>query len=108
VALTTLSSVTKGDYARPRHGAGVLVRGSLRMLFSSRGATFWKMRAGMGELVFAPFYEVLKSHEVSFEFFHRIEHVRLGGLGKSDAGERPHVRALEFDVQADVFQRIGL
>ena len=37
-----------GDYGRPRHGAGVALRGALRMLFSSRGSIFWKMHAGNG------------------------------------------------------------
>ncbi len=30
------------------------------------------MRAGMGDVVFAPFYEVLKRRGVRFEFFHRL------------------------------------
>ena len=91
-----------GDYARPRHGAGVTLRASLRMLFSSRGAIFWKMRAGMGDVVFAPYYEVLKRRGVRFEFFHRLERVCLSGPGDLGAGERPYVRALEFDLQARV------
>ena len=35
------------------------------MFFTYRGALFWKMRAGMGDVVFAPFYEVLKRRGVS-------------------------------------------
>jgi uncharacterized protein with NAD-binding domain and iron-sulfur cluster len=76
-----------GDYAKPRHGAGVALRGSLRMLFSSRGALLWKMHAGMGEVVFAPFYEVLKRRGVSFEFFHRLEQVKLAKPGARGLGE---------------------
>ena len=68
-----------GDYQRPRHGAGVALRGALRMLFSSRGAIFWKMNAGMGDAVFAPMYELLKKRGVAFKFFHRLEKVRLAG-----------------------------
>ena len=55
----------------------------------------------MGDVVFAPFYEVLSRRGVNFEFFHRLENVRLGGPGR-DAAARPHVRALEFDVQARI------
>ena len=68
-----------GDYKRPRHGAGVALRGALRMLFSSRGAIFWKMHAGMGDTVFAPMYEVLKKRGVAFRFFHRLEGGKVGG-----------------------------
>lgn len=93
-----------GDYKRPSHGAGVMMRGSLRMLFGSRGSIFWKMRAGMGDVVFAPFYEVLRNRGVSFEFFHRLERVRLASPGAPGSGERPHVHALEFDLQAKVKQ----
>ena len=64
-----------GDYRRPRHGAGAGLRGAVRMLFSYRGAIVWKMNAGMGDVVFAPFYQVLKRRGVAFKFFHRLERV---------------------------------
>jgi uncharacterized protein with NAD-binding domain and iron-sulfur cluster len=91
-----------GDYDRPRHGAGVALRGALRMLFSSRGAIFWKMNAGMGDTVFAPMYELLKKRGVAFRFFHRLEKVRLADPSELKAGERPYIKELEFDVQAKV------
>jgi uncharacterized protein with NAD-binding domain and iron-sulfur cluster len=91
-----------GDYQRPRHGAGVALRGALRMLFSSRGAIFWKMNAGMGDTVFAPLYELLKRRGVRFKFFHRLERVRLAKGSELAPGERPYVSALEFDLQAKI------
>jgi uncharacterized protein with NAD-binding domain and iron-sulfur cluster len=91
-----------GDYQRPRHGAGVALRGALRMLFSSRGAIFWKMNAGMGDTVFAPMYELLKRRGVAFKFFHRLDRVRLAETADLAPGERPYVKALKFDVQAKV------
>ena len=91
-----------GDYQRPRHGAGVALRGALRMLFSSRGAVFWKMHAGMGDTVFAPMYELLKKRGVTFRFFHRLQKVRLADPADLAKGERAYVKALEFDVQAKV------
>jgi len=91
-----------GDYERPRHGAGVALRGSLRMLFGYRGAIVWKMRAGMGDVVFAPLYEVLKKRGVSFKFFHRLRRVSLNDPAKLASGERPYVEALEFDIQAEI------
>jgi uncharacterized protein with NAD-binding domain and iron-sulfur cluster len=53
------------------------------------------MQAGMGDVVFAPLYEVLRRRGVRFRFFHRLENVGIAW----DAPSR-HVEALEFDVQA--------
>lgn len=86
-----------GDVSRPRIGAGQALRGSVRAFFTYRGAFFWKMHAGMGDVVFAPFYEVLKARGVRFRFFHRLTNV-----GIAVGGDRPHVDALEFDVQARI------
>jgi uncharacterized protein with NAD-binding domain and iron-sulfur cluster len=90
----------EGDVARPRIAAGQALRGALRAFFTYRGAFFWKMQAGMGDVVFAPFYEVLKRRGVRFEFFHRLRNV---GLGPSDDGsEGGYVETIDFDVQAEV------
>jgi uncharacterized protein with NAD-binding domain and iron-sulfur cluster len=91
-----------GDADRPALAAGQAIRGSLRMFFSYRGALFWKMRAGMGDVVFAPLYEVLRKRGVRFRFFHRLENVGLVDESELQPGERPYVRTLDFDVQADV------
>ena len=90
----------KGDSTRMRFAAGQGLRGSFRAFFNYRGAFFWKMRAGMGDVVFAPFYEVLKRRGVRFEFFHRLRNVRLARGAQLTAGEEPYVTALDFDVQA--------
>ncbi len=91
-----------GDYQRAGHAAGVALRGSLRFLFTYRGSIVWKMRAGMGDVVFAPFYEVLKRRGVSFQFFHRLQAVKLAEPTELEQDERPYVKALEFAVQAEV------
>jgi len=88
-----------GDVRRPRMAAGLGLRACLRMFFTYRGAMMWKMQAGMGDIVFAPFYEVLKRRGVSFKFFHRLRNVSLGAPATEAPG---HVAALEFDVQAEV------
>jgi uncharacterized protein with NAD-binding domain and iron-sulfur cluster len=89
-----------GDRKRPALAAGQGLRGSLRMFFTYRGAMFWKMRAGMGDVVFAPFYEVLKRRGVKFEFFHRLHNVKLAS--STSRADSPHVESLEFEVQAKV------
>lgn len=87
-----------GDVHRPRLAAGVALRGAMRMFFTYRGALFWRMSAGMGDVVFAPLYQVLKRRGVRFKFFHRLRNV---GLSPRESGP-PYVQNLEFDVQARV------
>ena len=45
----------------------------------------WSMRAGMGDVVFAPLYEALRRRGVRFEFFHRLTNVGL----RAGQGHRP-------------------
>jgi uncharacterized protein with NAD-binding domain and iron-sulfur cluster len=91
-----------GDYGRASHAAGVALRGSLRFLFTYRGSIAWKMRAGMGDVVFAPFFEVLKRRGVSFRFFHRLQAAKLPDPDELARGERPYVKSLQFAIQAEV------
>jgi uncharacterized protein with NAD-binding domain and iron-sulfur cluster len=86
-----------GDPSRPRIAAGQALRGALRAFFTYRGALFYRMNAGMGDVVFAPFYEVLARRGVRFAFFHRLTNLVLGPL---DAP--PHIAALELEVQAEL------
>jgi uncharacterized protein with NAD-binding domain and iron-sulfur cluster len=88
-----------GDVSRPRLAAGVALRGAMRMFFTYRGALFWRMNAGMGDVVFAPLYDVLKARGVRFEFFHRLRNICLSPASAADG---PSVDALEFDVQARI------
>jgi uncharacterized protein with NAD-binding domain and iron-sulfur cluster len=91
-----------GDPSRPRTSAAQAVRGFFRAFFTYRGAFFWKMNGGMGDVVFAPIYEVLRRRGVRFEFFHRLRDVRVTDDAALAAGDAPHVTALDFDVQASV------
>lgn len=90
-------SYEQGDPSRPRISAGQALRGMVRMFFTYRGAFFWRMNAGMGDVVFAPLYEVLARRGVRFEFFHVLRDVRIA---TDDRDGSRHVAALEFDVQA--------
>lgn len=62
-----------GNAERPNIEAGTMLRGMMRMAFDYRGAFMWKMQAGMGDVVFAPLYEVLRRRGVKFAFFHQVE-----------------------------------
>jgi uncharacterized protein with NAD-binding domain and iron-sulfur cluster len=88
-----------GDPGRPGIAAGQALRGAVRAFFTYREAFFWKMQAGMGDVVFAPFYEVLSRRGVRFQFFHRLENVKI--VEPVQGETRPHVDALEFSVQAE-------
>jgi uncharacterized protein with NAD-binding domain and iron-sulfur cluster len=64
-----------GDKRRPSLAAGKGLQ-SLLMMVNYEGAFMWRMRAGMGDVVFAPLYLALKRRGVRFRFFSRI--TRLG------------------------------
>src|SRR5205814_353089 len=57
-------SYEDGDPARPRIAAGQALRSMMRAFFTYRGSFFWRMQAGMGDVVFAPLYEVLRRRAV--------------------------------------------
>jgi uncharacterized protein with NAD-binding domain and iron-sulfur cluster len=82
-----------GNLDRPRLSAGQGLRGTMRTFFGYRGAFMWRMRAGMGDVVFAPLYEALARRGVRFAFFHRLTNLGL-------AEDATHVASLRFDVQA--------
>ena len=65
-----------GDPTRPRAAAGWAVFGSTRVWFGYQGAFFWKMRAGMGDVVFAPLYQALVARGVRFSFHSSVEELR--------------------------------
>lgn len=68
-----------GDPNRPRCGAGTALRGVFRMFFTYRGSLMFKMNSGMGDVIFAPIYELLVKRGVDVEFFHRVEEVEVSG-----------------------------
>jgi len=100
-ALYDLAFAHGKDGPQPGLAAGQAIRGSLRMLFTYRGSMFWKMRIGMADAVFAPFYEVLRRRGVTFKFFHRLENVGIAEPADADEDDL-HVDRLEFGVQAAV------
>ncbi len=57
----------------------------LRILFTYRGAVYWRMQAGMGDTIFAPLYEVLKKRGVLFRFFHKVTALHVSDDGQSIA-----------------------
>ena len=66
-----------GDFTRPSFAAGVAVLLTGIALFQYKGAFFWKMTAGMGDVIIAPIYQALRRRGVRFEFFHRLDALHL-------------------------------
>ncbi|WP_224977096.1 FAD-dependent oxidoreductase [[Mycobacterium] nativiensis] len=66
-----------GDPDQPAFAAGLAVFLTGQVLFGYQGAIFWKMTAGMGDVVIAPLYQVLRRRGVTFEFFHRLDSLHL-------------------------------
>lgn len=58
-------------------GAGTFLQCAVLILFGYKGSVMWKMQAGMGDVVFAPLYQVLSRRGVQFRFFHRLDALRL-------------------------------
>jgi len=72
-----------GDKELPDSEAGTTLKGLMFALFTTNQSMFWKMNGGMGEILFAPLYLVLKQYGVKFEFFHKVEHLTLSADKKS-------------------------
>jgi uncharacterized protein with NAD-binding domain and iron-sulfur cluster len=66
-----------GDQRRPRFAAGLGLFLASKLFFEYHGSIFWKLRAGMGEVVFAPLYQALLARGVRFEFFSRVDGLHL-------------------------------
>ena len=73
--------------------AGTALNGLIRLNLTYRGSVFFQMTAGMGETVFTPLYQVLRQRGVRFEFFHRVDALRLDPA-------RRRVEAIEVTRQA--------
>ncbi len=68
-----------GDVARPNFAAGVALGCALRIGLMYRGHLLYQMQAGMGDVVVAPLYEVLRARGVKFEFFQRVRKIEVEG-----------------------------
>ncbi|TMS93298.1 hypothetical protein CWB58_10050 [Pseudoalteromonas sp. S201] len=64
-----------GDISKPNVEAGVASLAMLRIALCYRGGVMWKMQAGMGDVIFAPLYELLKKRGVKFEYFHQLQNL---------------------------------
>jgi uncharacterized protein with NAD-binding domain and iron-sulfur cluster len=99
--LTLKSPLVQGFYALVFCGhwysyeAGTALRSALELLLNYKGSVYWKMEAGMGDVVFGPIYEVLKKRGVNFKFFHQVKNLEISEDGKS-------IASIEIDRQVTI------
>jgi len=88
-----LFAYLQGDASNPpTMGAGCFLHWSF-LSFSEPGSYAWMFAAGTGETLIAPVYEVLRARGVKFEFFNKVEALRL-------SEDRTQVESVEIAVQA--------
>ncbi|MFZ0631935.1 MAG: NAD(P)-binding protein [Acidobacteriaceae bacterium] len=68
---------------RSTMAAGVMLQVMSRAMLTCKSAIYWKLQAGMGDVVFAPMYEVLNKRGVRFRFFHRVRNLSIADDGQS-------------------------
>ncbi|HLT39333.1 MAG TPA: hypothetical protein VK034_23780, partial [Enhygromyxa sp.] len=90
----------QGDTTRPNFAAGAALRAILRTALTYDGAIFWKMQAGMGDVVFAPLYQLLRRRGVRFEFFHRVDELEVEPLESPSTTANHRVARVRMTVQA--------
>jgi uncharacterized protein with NAD-binding domain and iron-sulfur cluster len=91
-----------GDPDDPQFTAGTGILLSGKLFFDYKGSIFWKMQAGMGDVVFAPAYEALRDRGVRFEFFHRVDDVvpdESGRIVRIEGGTQVRLRPELDDYQ---------
>ncbi len=100
-----LFSYRGGDRDQPDLEAPLALRAGARMVLGCRGATYWRMQGGMGDVVFSPLYEALVKRGVEFRFFHRVERLRLdaqGGLAGVEIAQQARVLDGAYQPFVDV------
>jgi uncharacterized protein with NAD-binding domain and iron-sulfur cluster len=97
-----------GDNSRPpgvpwpphaKMEAGEALKCAAREALTYRGASMWKMQAGMGDTVFCPMYGVLQRRGVRFAFFHRVDQI----LASEDGSL---IERIEMTRQAELVPRV--
>jgi uncharacterized protein with NAD-binding domain and iron-sulfur cluster len=80
------------DGGRPVFPAGLGLQLTTRLLLDYKGAIFWKLRGGMGDVVIAPLYQALARRGVQFRFFHNVDRLEL-------SSDRSSIERIRLTVQ---------
>lgn len=94
-----------GDPEKGNFAAGTCANALLRLLLTYKGSLYWEMRAGTGDTVFAPLYEVLKKRGVKVDFYHRVAGLHLSAdkrrVDKIEIAEQVRLKG-DYDPLVDV------
>ena len=91
-----LISYFDGDMQKPNMEAGTALQVYLPHFFCCEEITVWHHKAGLGDAIFAPIYEVLKRRGVHFKFFHKVEKLVL------NTGNSKFVEEIRMAKQIDL------
>lgn len=78
--------------------AGTALRGLLRLGLTYKGHVYYRMMAGMGDVIFAPLYQVLQKRGVKFQFFSKVTNLGLN--------EQNNINTISIDIQATLAEGI--
>jgi uncharacterized protein with NAD-binding domain and iron-sulfur cluster len=96
----TMFEYPEGRWRGGNYAAGTAIRVAIRMLLTYKGAALYLLNTGMGDVVIAPLYEVLKARGVKFKFFHKVTHLELSADGASleriDLDEQARLNTKEY------------
>ncbi|MDB4931328.1 MAG: hypothetical protein JWM10_3812 [Myxococcaceae bacterium] len=87
-----------GDCDGGTFAAGTALRAMVQML-GYRGSLVWQPRAGVGDTVIAPLYQVLDAKGVNFHFFERVEevhHSETGSIERVSMGRQVRLAAGKY------------
>jgi uncharacterized protein with NAD-binding domain and iron-sulfur cluster len=85
----------RGNVEAPNIEAGTALNIFLRLAITCKEAVMWRMQAGMGDTIFAPFYQWLQKYypeNVRFHFFHKATQLQL-------SADKQQVAAITFEQQ---------
>ena len=66
-----------GDVNQPSLEAGSALKIYLNLYFCFDDAPYFDQQGGLGDIIFAPMYELLRKKGVHFKFFHKVEELNL-------------------------------
>ncbi len=75
---TVFLAYENGDLEKPNFEAGTFLRACLYAIKHSNSNEdyIYLMQAGTGDVMFAPYYEVLKNRGIKFKFFHEVTELK--------------------------------
>lgn len=89
----TFANQAGGDQTGGLFSAGLAIRGALGA-FGYKGSFVWQTRAGTGDTLVMPIYQVLAARGVRFHWFHKVREIPFE---QGDTIETVHI-----DIQADL------